>query len=144
MKRIGKIVLSVVIVIILLSVLSKLYTNYKYSKVNRLDIQVQILNACGVDGLATIIGKIMRDKGYDVVDIGNCSHTPKTVVWDRYDENGKYAKIVARDIGCKYVSAHIDSSLFIKVTIVVGDDYWDLFGEEIKDLGYDRSLKRRF
>jgi hypothetical protein len=142
-RKLGRFVFSVILVVLIISVSLKYYMNYKRNNIDKINIQVEVLNACGVPSLATLVARIIRNKGYDVVDISNHSHTAKTVVWDRLSPEGKYAKIVAKDIGCKYTSIKVDSLLFVKVTVIVGEDYWDLFGKEIKELGYDRSLKRR-
>ncbi len=142
-KKIARFIFSIIIILLIFSIGLKYYMEYKHNNIDKIDIQVEVLNACGVPSLANIVARIIRNKGYDVVDISNHPHTTKTVVWDRLDFSGKYAKTLAKDINCKYTAVKVDSSLFIKVTVVVGEDYWELFGEEIKELGYDRSLKRR-
>lgn len=88
-------------------------------------IQINILNSTAQSGLADKARLYMRQHSFDVVEIGN--HSPVQEVSQVIDRVGdiEAAKMTARAIGISdsLVSSKIDSSLFIKATIILGNDY---------------------
>ncbi len=90
-------------------------------------ITVEVLNACGVQGLANEITQYLRKNKFDVVNIGNYKNfdLDHTLVLDRVSLNGIYAKKVARVLGVneKQVVPQLDDSLQLNVTVIVGKDY---------------------
>lgn len=92
-------------------------------------IQVEVLNGCGVPGLATIFTSKLRDNGFDVVESGNFDtfDIKETLVIDRSGilEN---AKKVAKALGIseKNVIQELAPSYFLDATIVIGSDYKQL------------------
>ncbi len=88
-------------------------------------VQVNVLNGCGVQGLAAETRDYLRVRGFDVVDIGNYRKSvDKSFVLDRVGDI-KSAKKVAFALGVSdsLVKSKIDSSLFLRSTVVVGKDY---------------------
>lgn len=88
-------------------------------------IQINILNSTAQSGLADKARLYMRQHSFDVVEIGN--YSPVQEVSQVIDRVGdiEAAKQTARAIGISdsLVSSKIDSSLFIKATIILGNDY---------------------
>ena len=91
-------------------------------------IQVNVLNACGKTGLANQVKNYLLLRGFDVVEIGNYEHMlENSVIIDRIgDENS--SRKVAHAMGIKdyLVTSDIDSSLYVRSTIIVGKDYYTL------------------
>lgn len=88
-------------------------------------IQVNVLNSSGIKGLAAKTRDYLRSKGFDVVDIGNYhNETDSSFVIDRLGDLSS-AKKVAGVMGIPdtLVFTEIDSSLFLRCTIVIGKNY---------------------
>jgi hypothetical protein len=92
-------------------------------------IRVEVLNGSEYDGAARKVAVALREKGFDVVNIDNAeSHDfAKTVVVDRVSSDMRYARLLARRIGCGEVVAQPDPSLYLEVTVIVGNDCGKLF-----------------
>jgi len=91
-------------------------------------ITVQVLNACGVQGLANDVTKYLREHDFDVVDFGNYPGgfvLDKTLIFDRVSLNTENALRVAEvlNIDKKQVVSELDNSLQLSVTVMVGKDY---------------------
>jgi len=90
-------------------------------------ITVQVLNGCGVQGLANEITQYLRKKKFDVVDVGNYEggYLDQTLVLDRVSLESKYAKKVAKALGVneKLVTPTLEKSLQLMVTVIIGRDY---------------------
>jgi hypothetical protein len=93
---------------------------------------VQVLNGCGVKGVAERFTDFLRKSGFDVKEYGNYSplgigdsyyfDIRETIVIDR---SGEYApaKIIANSIGTENVIKQISKDLLIDVTVIIGKDY---------------------
>ncbi|MBU1651732.1 LytR C-terminal domain-containing protein [bacterium] len=96
------------------------------------DVKLQILNGCGVSGIAARVRGIMRDRGFDVMSYGNAEkNEPKTLLLVRSEgERGlQAAHITAASIGVAeaQIRREMDSSIVdIDVTIIVGGDHRSL------------------
>lgn len=91
-------------------------------------IQVNVLNATGKPGLANNIRIYLRDRGFDVVEVDNYSQlSNKTIIYDRVGDRIATHKL-AYALGVKdtLIIPEIDSSLYLKATIIVGKDYKSL------------------
>lgn len=88
-------------------------------------IQVNILNGCGEPGAATEVMHYLRGLGFDVVEIGNYSKTIEySRVIDRVGDKVSAEKVAyALGVDEDDVNTEIDSSMFLRCTIIVGDDY---------------------
>lgn len=93
-------------------------------------ITVEVLNACGVQGLANDISQYLRKYNFDVVNIGNYKNfdVERTLLLDRVSYSREYAKKVAKELGVadRQVVEQIDNSLELDVTVIVGKDYKNL------------------
>jgi hypothetical protein len=93
-------------------------------------ITVEVLNACGVQGLANEITQYLRNNNFDVVNIGNYKNfdVEHTLVLDRVSLKSLYGKKVAKVLGVdeKQVIPQLDNSLLLNVTVIVGKDYKNL------------------
>jgi hypothetical protein len=87
-------------------------------------VRVQVLNASGRPGLAREATRMLRDRGFDVVEFGNGKGFPpdSSVVLDRAGKV-ETARQVADAVGIPRVTARPDSNLYLDVTVVLGRDW---------------------
>lgn len=88
-------------------------------------IQVSILNSTVMNGLANKVRTYMQMRNFDVVEIGNYSQPlTRTIVIDRLGDSLSALK-VAKLLGVadSLVITQIDSTLFVRTTIILGQDY---------------------
>ncbi len=87
-------------------------------------VRVEVLNASGVPGLAARGRTMLRDRGFDVVYVGNASgYEPDTsLVLDRVGRM-ELARSVADEMAIPRVYARPDSNVFVDVTVVLGKDW---------------------
>jgi hypothetical protein len=126
------IILLPILIILALSLYSRIFyfnnidpeksnQNIKFNKI----IQLDILNGCGEDGLANKARIYLRNRGFDVVEVGNydsiidISH----VISRRGDVES--AKMLSKAIGINdsLLIIDIDSSLSLDCSVVIGKDY---------------------
>ncbi len=92
-------------------------------------IQVEILNGCGVPGLADRLMKYLRERGIDVVSTGNYVNFDvlTTKILDRSDNRERVVK-VAELIGLptEHILLRKNQNLQLDATIVLGKDYKSL------------------
>lgn len=92
-------------------------------------IQIEVLNGCGVPGLATAYTGTLRSYGFDVVETGNFDHfnIENTFVVSR-SRNRENAKRVANAIGISEERVILEQSheYYLDVTLVLGSDYESL------------------
>jgi hypothetical protein len=83
-------------------------------------IRVQVLNASRVRGLARRATLHLRDRGFDVVEIGTTAQLrDSTLVLDR-SGHPAWAALAAKAMGGAHVEARPDSSRYLDVTVLVG------------------------
>jgi len=89
-------------------------------------IQIDVLNGCGVSGIAGEFTSYLRSRGYDVVEIGNYRtfDVPESIVIDRIGDL-ENAKKVAYALGIKEsnVIQQINPDYFLDATVVIGNDF---------------------
>jgi hypothetical protein len=87
-------------------------------------VRVEVLNASGVPGLAAKGRTMLRDRGFDVVYVGNASgYEPDTsLVLDRVGRM-ELARSVADEMAIPRVLPRPDSNVFVDVTVVLGKDW---------------------
>jgi len=96
------------------------------------NIEVEVLNGCGISGLAQQFTDYLRDKHLDVVRTENADnfHYDKTIVILRRDEFEKVAQVAKLlDISPRdsiRVFVDPDGSLLTDVTIIIGSDYLNI------------------
>jgi hypothetical protein len=85
-------------------------------------IKVEVLNATQVRGLARRATMFLRDRGFDVVDMGTSGEQrARTLVLDR-SGHPEWAALVARALNAQ-VEQRPDSSRYLDVTVLVGSDW---------------------
>ncbi|MCB0702797.1 MAG: LytR C-terminal domain-containing protein [Candidatus Kapaibacterium sp.] len=88
-------------------------------------IQLNVLNASGEKGIASKARNYLRDLGFDVVEIGNFdTMIDSTIVLDRVgDRISSYKLTKAVGIDESRILTAIDSSLYLRATLVLGKDF---------------------
>ncbi len=93
-------------------------------------IQIEVLNGCGVPGLATRFTSVLRQNGFDVVESGNFEtfDITQTVVIDRIG-NMENARRVAHALGVPEdrIISEISPHFYLDATVVIGADYETLY-----------------
>lgn len=85
-------------------------------------IQVEVLNASRNRGAARRATLLLRDRGYDVVAMGNTRQTQAaTVVLDR-SHHPEWAELISKAVGGKAVDRP-DTSRYLDATVVLGSDW---------------------
>lgn len=89
-------------------------------------IQVEVLNGCGVPGIASRYTHILRKNGFDVVESGNFDNfdITHTFIID-HSGNLDNARHVARALGLssKRVIEERSKDFYLDATVVIGSDY---------------------
>ncbi len=89
-------------------------------------IQLEVLNGCGEDGLASEMQSYLRARGFDVVTSGNHDTfgVDRTVILDRIG-NDQAAQEVAKALGLEKSSviSEPDPGLYVDASVIVGCDY---------------------
>ena len=88
-------------------------------------VRVQVLNATSTHGLARQATDVLRDRGYDVLEMGNAprgTNPAVSVVYDRVG-NLEAARGVGQALGIARVETRRDASLLLEVTVVLGSDW---------------------
>lgn len=136
---ISNLFLNVIIILLALVVafmVYSLYSNIKSSKLNEESlekknktaniIQVEVLNGCGKSGIAEKFTSYLRNRNFDVVQMGNyiSFDIDKTMVIDRTG-NKANAEKVAEAIGVdkKNVIQQLNKEYFLDVSIIIGKDF---------------------
>lgn len=94
--------------------------------------QVEVLNGCGVSGVAALTHAYLRRFGFDVVNVENAAafDYEETIVIDRGGDE-QVARRLARIIGTENIIRQVRPDLMLQVTVILGADYEDLnpYGE---------------
>lgn len=89
-------------------------------------VQIEVLNGCGVSGVADRFTEFLRAKGFDVVNKGNYSSfdVDNTLVIDRSNNPDK-SKMVADAIGLekKRIVKQFNNQYFLDISLIIGKDY---------------------
>jgi hypothetical protein len=131
-------VLSLVNILLIISLVSNFFASPNEESVSinvdstkeiaNSEITVEVLNACGVQGLANQITQYLRGLEFDVVNVGNYQggfNLDRTFVFDRVSLDNTNAKKVAAALGVStdQVAPQLDKSLQLEVTVIIGRDY---------------------
>jgi len=131
--------LNIIIILLALVVAFMVYSLYINVKSNKLNeeslekknktaniIQVEVLNGCGKSGVAEKFTSYLRNRNFDVVQMGNyiSFDIDKTIVIDRTG-NKANAEKVAEAIGVdkKNVIQQLNKEYFLDVSIIIGKDF---------------------
>jgi hypothetical protein len=83
-------------------------------------IRVEVLNATNIRGLARRATMHLRDRGFDVLEIGTAGEQlDTTVVFDR-SGHPHWARRAAEALGGARVESRPDSSRYLDITVLVG------------------------
>ena len=83
-------------------------------------IRVQVLNTTRTRGLARQATRLLRRRGFDVVEMGTTGPTlDSTLVLDR-SGHPEWAALVGQGLGAARVVARPDSSRYLDVTVLLG------------------------
>ena len=88
-------------------------------------IRVQVLNATETRGLGRRATRHLRDRGFDVVEIGTAPAADRrdsTLVLDR-SGHPEWARLVADVLGGATVESRPDTSRYLDVTVLLGASY---------------------
>ncbi len=92
-------------------------------------IQLEVLNGCGVAGLANQFTSALRRNGFDVVETGNFDNfdMQETIVISR-TFNTENAERIAKALGIapKNIIVEASEDFYLDATIVIGSDYKSL------------------
>jgi hypothetical protein len=83
-------------------------------------IRVQVLNATKTRGLARRATFFLRDRGFDVVEVGTWSQGSDSVVVLDRSGHPEWARLVAEALGGGRVESRPDSSRYLDVTVLLG------------------------
>lgn len=89
--------------------------------------KVEVLNGCGVSGIAASAEEYLRGRGFDVVNVENASgfDYAESLVIDRGGDL-RIAQQVARALGTEDVIRQVRSDLLLDVTVILGKGYKSL------------------
>ncbi|MFC1540149.1 LytR C-terminal domain-containing protein [Gemmatimonadota bacterium] len=94
--------------------------------------QVEVLNGCGVSGIAATCHEYLKQFGFDVVNVENAQafDYTETIVIDRGGDE-QVARRLARVLGTGNVIRQVRPDLILQVTVILGADYEGLnpYGE---------------
>jgi hypothetical protein len=86
-------------------------------------VRVQVLNTTKTRGLARRATQLLRDRGFDVVEIGTVSPTVDTTVVLDLSGHPEWANAVAKVMTPARTRARRDSSRYLDVTVLVGSTW---------------------
>ena len=86
-------------------------------------IRVQVLNTTATKGLARRATRLLRDRGFDVVEIGTIAPTMDTTLVLDLSGHPAWADAVAKVMAPARTKARTDSSRYLDVTVLVGSSW---------------------
>lgn len=101
----------------------------KKDPIDRSKIQLEVLNGCGVSGVADKFSEILREEGFDVVNIGNYRsfNVENSLLISRTGDEEK-DELVSSSlmIDQMKIVEHINPDYYLDLTFVIGRDYNEL------------------
>ena len=89
-------------------------------------LQIEVLNGCGVSGIAAEFTEYLRKQGFDVVKTENYEsfNVLETVIIDRRDKSNRI-KEIAKSLGLdpSRILKEINEAYLIDATVILGKDY---------------------
>ena len=83
-------------------------------------VRVEVLNATRTRGLARRATLFLRDRGFDVVEVGTSAKTSDSLIVLDRSGHPEWARLVARALGGGRVESRPDSSRYVDVTVLLG------------------------
>ena len=127
--------LSVVIIFLTYSIITKVdyfssnNNDEEYVRENKKPVQLEVLNGCGVNGVADNFTDYLRAANFDVVNIGNYRsfEVDFSLVIDRTGNIKNAFEIASKlGIGKNNIIQQVNKEYFLDVTLVIGKDYKQL------------------
>ena len=86
-------------------------------------VVVEVLNGCGIRGIADKVAERLRSERFDVMFVGNADdfEYDETLVVDRSGDRNK-ASTIAKALGVSNIVLQVTSAFFVDVTVVVARD----------------------
>ena len=86
-------------------------------------VRVQVLNGTKTRGLARRATLLLRDRGFDVVEMGTVKSTRDTTIVIDLSGHPDWAQRVARALGTARVETRADSSRYLDIAVVIGSSW---------------------
>jgi len=90
-------------------------------------LKIEVLNGCGVDGVARKFADYLKKQGFDPVTVTNFERhdIPRTMVIDRTSNTSVNGRKVAQSLGLSedYVSYLASPERLVAVSVIIGQDY---------------------
>jgi len=127
--------LSVVIIFLTYSIITKVdyfssnNNNEENIGENKKPVQLEVLNGCGVNGIADNFTDYLRAANFDVVNIGNYRSfdVDYSLLIDRTGNMENAIEIASKlGIGNNNIIQQVNKEYFLDVTLVIGKDYKQL------------------
>jgi hypothetical protein len=140
--RVVMIVLLVLLAGVAASVAVRFLWRSSEVRFDRQAVRMEVINGCGIQRVGRAVADDLLLRGYNVYSVGNCiEHYARTRVVDLRDPRCANAGQVARSLAVRRrwwriplwrwfvpdTLAAIDSTRFLEVRLVVGDDYRTYF-----------------
>ena len=92
------------------------------------NLKIEVLNGCGVDGLARKYADLLKEKGFDPVNVATYERTemPRTYIIDRRSKEMTMGLKIAKFLGLpeQYVSyQQAKPDRMVAVSVILGQDY---------------------
>jgi len=102
-------------------------------------IQIEVLNGCGVKGVADLYTNFLRDKGYDVIDYKNANHfnyeqTQLIIYNTKLNIEDIISNLKIDKTNIKYIKR---SDIFFDLSLIIGKDFNTLESFEEVSLFHD-------
>ena len=95
--------------------------NESKTEINKKDIKIKILNSTGVNRLASNYKDKLRDKGYDVIGIGNYDKKLNKTVIKVYNRDD-YGTILKGDLKFGKIENEKDKNSSVDIVVILGSD----------------------
>lgn len=93
-------------------------------------MKIEVLNGCGVDGMARKFADYLKKQGFDPVTVTNFERhdIPRTMIIDRTSNISVNGRKVAQALGLpdEYVSYLASPERMVAVSVIIGQDYKSL------------------
>ena len=102
-------------------------------------LQIEVLNGCGIKGIADLYTNFLRQNGYDVIDYKNAENfnfDKTTILIHKNNINPAHLKELMK-IDLFYIKNLIDEDKFFDLTIIIGKDYKNLESYNEVSLHYE-------
>jgi len=86
-------------------------------------IRVQVLNTTRTRGMARRATRLLRDRGFDVVDVGTISPTIDTTIVLDLSGHPAWADAAAKIMAPARTKVRADSSRYLDVTVLIGSTW---------------------